>query len=143
MPALHMGLRGLVRGVFKVSFTMATTATRNSSGAQSASFYIAFDGGVSTTLTVTEWEALPKGKLKDVLNAAYGAGDPFVADMNAFVEAYSAAGCIVTGISSDDESTVTLLWSLDGDGFPVLTVGAGIDGGSAAVRVAASYSASE
>lgn len=117
------------------------------SGAQSATFYVANALENSETLTTTEWEALPKGKLKDLLNTTYltEAGD---IDPAAFVQAFATAGAFLTGNSYGTTNTENGTWTLspggEGEpakGSPKLEVDWNQFG--TVIRIVTSYSASE
>ena len=119
-------------------------ATPVQSGAQSATWYATAAGNFGSTVTDdvnVDWDALPSGKLKDVLNRTYAAIGPKTA-IQVFMEAFATAGGSVA--VSGDVSGCTGTWDISGAGFPVIYFNSPDSAATAyAIRIQTSYSASE
>ena len=127
---------------------MVIAQGRKQEGAQSASYYVLSAGALGGTVVDgvnTDWDALPSGKLKDVLNRTYVATDDNT-DVEVFAAAWAAAG---GSFSADGVGTPAgdHFWDLTEEGFPTVNYSFSVapsPGASAlALRISVSYSASE
>ena len=121
-------------------------------GAQSATYLIHLDS-VPRGLTYHDWNELPPGKLKDVLDRAYPPGE--LGTNEQIARAWAAAGGSATAIAVGATIGVPLNWSFDGPTYtPVLgvpdqdlpadrTVWQEVGDAPVVVRISVSYSASE
>jgi hypothetical protein len=124
---------------------------RMHAGANSATYLIKVDS-VPLALSLTEWEQLPAGKLRDLLTQAFTGP---LGDNETFIRAFAAAGGEVSAVVAGLAIGVPLNWSVGGVtheaalGIPDqalpgdTTVWAELGSNSVAVKVSVSYSASE
>lgn len=123
------------------------------SGANSATFIVRL-ASLPRAITLSDWEQLPKGRLRDLVTASYPTIGP-VSSNESFLTAFAEEGGAVSAITSGVAIGVPTNWSIAGsDNSPVLgipdmvladetTVWEKIGPNPIAVTISLAYSASE